>query len=150
MDADRFISLLNPVLIPILHSPLHFLASGGLMTLRYQGRKSGRTITIPVGYQRWDDRVDILVSKAPRKKWWRNFETPSVVDLRVRGEQLQGKASLVPIGDRAFRQAFEYTFKRLPFLPAQFDITDYDRSLGLSEAQLATLQQHGRLVSVEL
>jgi hypothetical protein len=150
MDADRFISLLNPILIPILHSPLHFLASGGLMTLRYQGRKSGRTITIPVGYQRWDDRIDILVSKAPRKQWWRNFETPAMVDLRVRGEQLQGKASLVSTGDRAFRQAFEYTFNRLPFLPSQFDIKDYDRSLGLSEAQLATLQQHGRLVSVEL
>jgi hypothetical protein len=150
MDADRFVSRLNPVLIALLHSPLHFLASGGLMTLRYRGRKSGRTITIPCGYQRWEDRVDVLVSKAPRKKWWRNFETPGRVELRVRGQRLEGKALIIAADESAFREAFQYTFNRLPFLPPRFDIDDYDRSVGLSDAQLAILEEQARLVSIEL
>ena len=73
-----------------------------------------------------------------------------MVELRVRGKRLEGKASVIPADESAFREAFQYTFNRLPFLPPQFDIDDYDRSVGLSEAQLAILEEQARLVSIEL
>ncbi len=43
-------TLANPVLIFLLRSPLHTLVSRSLMVLIFQGRKSGKRYTIPVGY----------------------------------------------------------------------------------------------------
>jgi hypothetical protein len=88
MNANRFLSPLNPWLVRLLHSPLHFVVSAGLMTITYTGRRSGRRITIPVGYQDHAKHVDILVSKAPRKKWWRNFKSLGAVELRIRGKRV--------------------------------------------------------------
>jgi len=44
-----------------------------LTTITYIGRRSGRTITLPVGYRRSGDTVTIVVAMPDRKKWWRNF-----------------------------------------------------------------------------
>lgn len=150
MDADRFLSPLNPILIALLHSPLHFIASGGLMTLRYTGRRSGRSITIPVGYQRNRDWVDVLVSKAPRKQWWRNFASPGRVELRVCGKRIQGVAELVSVEAPEFGAAFGDAFARLPFLASQFEVEGYDKVAGLSSAQVGTLAKHGRVVRITL
>lgn len=150
MDADRFFSALNPILIRLLHSPLHFLASSHLMTLSYAGRRSGREITIPVGYQCHDDFVDVLVSKARRKKWWRNFEIPRTVALRVRGRRVEGQALLVPSDSQDFRDAYEAVFQAMPILPKQFGVDDYDKSRGLNDDQVAVLASEGRLVRILL
>jgi hypothetical protein len=39
----------------------------------YTGRRSGRTISTPVGYQRKGDLVEIRVVMPDAKTWWRNF-----------------------------------------------------------------------------
>lgn len=150
MDADRIMSRLNPLIVGLLHSPLHFIASIGLMSLSYTGRRSGKRITIPVGYQRKGDEITVLVSKAWRKRWWRNFEQPTTVELRVRGRRLQGEGSLVPVDAPAFRQAYETTFSRLPGLPRQFGIDDYRKADGLNDAQQAILAEQGRVVLIRL
>jgi len=41
--------------------------------ITYTGRKSGRTITLPVGYRRSGDTVTIRVAMPDEKTWWRNF-----------------------------------------------------------------------------
>jgi len=150
MDVDVIFSRLNPLLIALLHSPLHFLASAGLMTLAYEGRRSGRRVVIPVGYQREGDRIEVLVSKALRKKWWRNFEAPRGVELRVRGQRLEGRARLLAAEDPAFRTAFERTFDRMPLLPKQFDIPDYQRREGLTPDQLDRVTRDGRVVCIDI
>ena len=38
----------------------------------YTGRRSGRTFTIPVGYKRIGDGVEIRVMMPDAKTWWRN------------------------------------------------------------------------------
>ena len=150
MDLDRLARHLNPILIRLLHSPLHGVASRGLMTLRYRGRRTGREITLPVGYQRHrDGHIDVLVSKAPRKRWWRNFAEPGPVELCVRGERLRGTARLVPAEDPAFVEAFAETFRRLPFLPGQFDVADWETGTPPSTEQLARLRAAGRLVRID-
>lgn len=150
MDADRIMTRLNPLIVALLHSPLHVIASAGLMTLSFTGRRSGRSFTIPVGYQRSGDRITVLVSKAWRKQWWRNFEEPGEVGMRVRGGQLSGRARLVPAGAPEFREAFEATFARLPMLPRQFGIDDYRKTDGLTDADFEIVAEQGRMVAIEL
>ena len=45
----------------------------GLTTIRYTGRRSGRTVELPVGYRRKGGAILIGVAMPDGKKWWRNF-----------------------------------------------------------------------------
>ena len=47
--------------------------SGPLTTITYTGRRTGRTISTPVLYQRSGDEVLIGVRDPDGKTWWRNF-----------------------------------------------------------------------------
>ncbi|MFE5337075.1 hypothetical protein ACFQ8E_14280 [Isoptericola sp. NPDC056573] len=44
-----------------------------LTIVRYTGRRSGRHVTIPVGFRRRGDEVVIGVGVPDAKSWWRNF-----------------------------------------------------------------------------
>jgi hypothetical protein len=149
MDADRLASRLNPLVTWLLRSPLHGLASGGLLLLTYTGRRSGRRITLPVGYQRKGEVLTVLVSRARRKGWWRNFAEPREVALRLRGRERTGEARLVPGESEAFRDAVDASFRRLPRLGRQFGI-DYDRSRGLTAEQWRQVAAEGALVRIAL
>ena len=116
MDLDRVMTTLNPAIVWILRSPLHPLLSAALMLITVTGRRSGRRYTIPVGYQRDGARFTILVSKARRKNWWRNYLDPRPAELHVHGRTLRGRAWVVPDDSEEFRDAIEATFHRLPFL----------------------------------
>jgi hypothetical protein len=150
MDVDRFFTPMNRLILGLLHSPLHFIASAGLMSLTYTGRRSGRRITIPVGYQRQGDTIIVLVSKAHRKSWWRNFEQPAEVELRVRGRRLSGEGVLIPTDAPEFKSAHEATFARIPSVAKQFGIDDYRKGSELSDAQLAVLAKQGRVIRIAL
>jgi hypothetical protein len=71
----------NPVVRPLLRSPLHGLLSGRLMLLRYTGHRSGRTYTIPVGY--FARREDELIAVSSMG-WWRSLLDGRPVRLLVR------------------------------------------------------------------
>jgi hypothetical protein len=49
------------------------LVSGYITTISYVGRKSGRTFSLPIGYQRSGDIITIGASMPDKKAWWRNF-----------------------------------------------------------------------------
>lgn len=51
--------------------------------LGFSGRRSGQSYTIPVSYQRDGDTVTVVTKKV--RRWWRNFETPAEVELRLIG-----------------------------------------------------------------
>jgi len=142
-------SRLNPVVAGVLRSPLHPLLSGGLMLLRVTGRRTGRHYWIPVGYRRDGDTITVLVSRARRKQWWRNYREPGPVEVLLRGRSLRGEASLVPPESARFRTAIEGTFARLPALGGQFGIR-YDRAIGLTESQCRTVAADGVVVSIDL
>lgn len=44
-----------------------------LTQIAYTGRRSGRTVSTPVGYRRAGDVVTIRVMMPDAKSWWRNF-----------------------------------------------------------------------------
>lgn len=149
MDYDRIMTRLNPAIVWILRSPLHPLLSVGLMLITVTGRRTGRRYTIPVGYQRHGDEITVLISKARRKRWWRNYLEPRPVELHVRGRALQGEARVLPGSSEEFRAAMDGTFRRLPFMGRQFGI-DYDRHAGLSDDQWRTVAAEGAVVKIAI
>jgi hypothetical protein len=76
----------NRIVAGVLRSPLHGLLSGKVDLLRYDGRRSGRTIETPTQYVLVGDDVVILVGRPDTKSWWRNFTEPRDLDVLIAGE----------------------------------------------------------------
>ena len=125
------------------------MLDGVLLMLRVTGRRTGRQYWIPVGYQRDGDTITVLVSKAPRKQWWRNYRNPGPVDVLLHGRTLHGRAHVLSTGSAAFQEAIERTFRRVPGLGRQFGI-HYDRRTGLTPAQCQTVAANAVVVSINL
>ncbi len=148
MGMDSFFSKTNPFMVGLLRSRLHWPMSSFVMLLTVTGRMSGRRYTFPVGYQRDGGDVVVLVSEAPKKKWWRNFRTPGPVELHLRGRSCRGEAHLVPPGSEEFEERIEYTIRRVPGLAGSLGI-DYDRKRGLTREQRKILAEQAVVVYVE-
>ena len=142
-------SRLDPVIAWLLRSPLHPLLSRGLMLITVTGRRTGRRYTIPVGYQRHGDSIRVLVSKARRKQWWRNYREPAEVELCLRGAALRGRARVVPSDTQEFREALTEALRRLPFLARQFGIS-LPRGGAPTDAHWRTLAGEVVLVAIAL
>jgi len=119
------------------------------MVISVTGRRTGRQYSIPVGYQRMGNQIRVLVSKARRKNWWRNLQTPTVVTLRVRGRKLCGTAHVVSPTAPEFRETIRTTLTRLPSLGHQFGI-EYDPDAEIDEKQWAVLGEANVLVAIDL
>jgi hypothetical protein len=149
LDVDRWMTRLNPLVVWLLRSPLHRLLDGGLMLITVTGRRSARRYTIPVGYQRDGDLLHVLVSKARRKQWWRNYREPSPVEVRLCGERRHGEARVVPVESALFRDVVAATLRRIPMLGAQLGI-DYDAQRGLTDEQRRIVMAEAALVEIAL
>ncbi len=147
VSLDSIFSRLNPLVALVLRSPLHGLASGGLMLLTFTGRHSGRRFTIPVGYQRDGDVLTVMVSYAARKQWWKNYREPGPVELRLRGCTRSATAQVIPTHTPEFRQKAERTLRRLPWMAGQFGI-EYQKGDSLSEEQFAELASNIACVQI--
>lgn len=64
----------------------------GVALFTFTGHKTGGRYQIPVSYQRDGDTVTIITKKV--RNWWRNFETPAEVELRLAGRVHTGKAEI--------------------------------------------------------
>jgi deazaflavin-dependent oxidoreductase (nitroreductase family) len=82
----------NPLVRGVLRSPAHGLLSSHLALLTVTGRRSGRTYTFPVGYDRDGDRVTIGVDWPERKRWWRNLRDAAPVEIWLAGVRRAGTA----------------------------------------------------------
>lgn len=85
----------NELALAVLHSPLHRLLSGSLVTVWYQGRRSGKDYVLPLQYVEDGNTLVVWAGNPGAKTWWRNFSTPNVVSLRLRGRLRSGKAEVV-------------------------------------------------------
>jgi hypothetical protein len=92
--------LANRVLIPLLESSLGDTLGRRLAVLDYVGRRSGRPHRLVVGYLAEGRSVRITVGMAEHKTWWRNFETPHPLTLRLAGIDHHVFAHVVHDGDR--------------------------------------------------
>jgi len=74
---------MNQLMVRLLQSRAHRLASRWFCLVRYTGRRSGRVFCTPTQYVEYGVDILILVGHAESKSWWRNFQTPGGHDLQV-------------------------------------------------------------------
>ncbi|HUO38838.1 MAG TPA: nitroreductase/quinone reductase family protein [Mycobacterium sp.] len=84
---------------PLFNAPVVALTrwgrvlDGNIAVLTYTGRRSGRTVSLPVAYRRRGDDITINVNMPEAKTWWRNFLGDGApLTLRVYGRDLPGHA----------------------------------------------------------
>ncbi|MGB6179741.1 MAG: hypothetical protein WBF79_00700 [Rhodococcus sp. (in: high G+C Gram-positive bacteria)] len=64
----------NKLVTPLLAMPgLSALLGRGFATISYVGRRSGKTVTLPVNYRKSGNTVTVMVAAPSQKSWWRNF-----------------------------------------------------------------------------
>ncbi len=93
---QRMARPVNAVVAPLVNSPRWGWLVGRFMAvITYTGRRSGRTITTPVGYsRRGEDVLRIRVEFPDKKVWWRNFQGEGgPISLRLRGDERVGHAA---------------------------------------------------------
>lgn len=68
------VPMVNRMAVALLDAPvLGRLVGRGLVKIRYVGRRSGKTVELPVGYRRSGTDIVIGVAAPDAKTWWRNF-----------------------------------------------------------------------------
>jgi len=77
--------LINPLVVFILRSPLHFLASKNLIFITFQGRKSRKTFNIPVSYHREGNNLIALTLK--QNLWWKNLKMHNRTQITLLGKK---------------------------------------------------------------
>ena len=80
MNGNDFVKL-------ALRSPLQAMM-GDTMLITVTGRKTGRKITLPVGFYREGNTLWIISSRD--RTWWRNIGTGAEVDIHLHGRDLGG------------------------------------------------------------
>ena len=74
MSDSLFVRGVNATAVALLDAPvLGRIVGRGLVKIRYVGRRSGRTVELPVGYRRSGKNIVIGVMAPDSKTWWRNF-----------------------------------------------------------------------------
>jgi hypothetical protein len=82
---------INPVMRRVLAGRFHrTMGSDTLMVLDFQGRRTGRPFSFPIGYMQVDDS---LVCYTPFG-WWRNLRGGVPVSVTLRGRTLDGRADV--------------------------------------------------------
>lgn len=90
---ESLFAFINPMMIGLLHSPVHGLMSASLMTISYTGAKTGNKHTVPVRYMR--DGNHVCCTTSTDTGWWHNFRDPRSVQLRLEGAKVDGTATAV-------------------------------------------------------
>lgn len=96
MNFNRpLVNRVNKLVVGLRDAPLvGKLVRKGITVVSYTGRKSGRTFTTPVGYQRKGDTVNIQVMMPDSKNWWRNFSGEGgPLTLELDGAERTGHAT---------------------------------------------------------
>jgi hypothetical protein len=68
------VPMVNRLAVALLDAPvLGRIVGRRLVKIRYVGRRSGKTVELPVGYRRSGNDIIIGVAAPDAKTWWRNF-----------------------------------------------------------------------------
>lgn len=83
----------NPLMIWLLHSPLHMLAGRSTMLITFTGRRNGKSHTTPVNYI--IDDGTLLVITLRNRSWWKNLRGGAKVKVRLRGKDVDAEGMAV-------------------------------------------------------
>ena len=136
----KFFDRTNPVMIRVLTSRAHRLLSAGLCVIEYEGRRSGTTFRLPVGYHEIDGAVVVSTSIAPERTWWRNFEGGHPARLCVRGRWSVVEGRVLEPGTDEYRHWVEAIFRRGRVVSKAMGV-DFDPEVGLTDEAIAFLAE---------
>jgi hypothetical protein len=139
---------LNPLLVALLRSRLHWPLSAALMAVTVTGRRSGRRYTIPVGYHDVGDAIVVMVSDAAHRQWWRNFHGGAPATLWLRGRPVAAHGVVVPPASPEFGARAEQAFRRASVIAGIFGIA-FDPANGLTDGQRQALAAYARIVTFQ-
>ncbi len=100
----------NDLVTFLLRSPLHRLISNQLLLLMYTGRKSGRQVTVPLGYARQGNTIVLLTDHA----WYKSLLANPQVSLRIQGKTYTGSAEVIADDKAVVEQEMIYFVKQRP------------------------------------
>jgi hypothetical protein len=92
---DNVLRAVNALAVSLINAPVLGRVIGqGLVVVRYTGRRSGKTVEMPVGYLGRGNVVTINVAAPDGKNWWRNFlgDGAELTLLNFRGADRTGHA----------------------------------------------------------
>ena len=76
----------NSMMKFMLRSPFHRGISQSIMLITFTGRKTGKRYTTPIRYLQTHNKVIAFT----QEKWWKNLETKTPIELRLRGDRVRG------------------------------------------------------------
>ena len=88
---DRLMGLALGVPPVLLRTPLHGLVSGGVVSITFRGRRSGRSYRATANYLREDGSLVVTTDG----RWWKNLRAGEPVTVRLRGRDVRGVAEAV-------------------------------------------------------
>ncbi len=103
----------NRMVRALLRSPLKGVLRG-VCELGYVGRRTGRTLGLPVAFACEQDRLVVYVGHSAGKLWWRNFVEPWPVSARIDGVDRPGTGRVVLSTDPDRAQAVGIYRRRRP------------------------------------
>ena len=83
----------NDFMAWVLRSPFHGMLSGGMMLITVNGRKTGKSYTLPVEYM--EEQGGLWVMSWRNRRWWRNLEGGATVSLVLRRKSVKGIAEIL-------------------------------------------------------
>jgi hypothetical protein len=112
----------NPIMTWLLNSRFHKLVSGSILLLTIRGRKSGRTISVPVNYIR--DGRTLWVLSDRQRTWWRNLTGGAPLSVMIARKTKRARGEVI-LHDREVAHALCEYFKQAPgmakYLKVKFD-----------------------------
>ncbi len=94
-DRARRAPLANRLLAWTLRSPVSGVVDSALVLLTVRGRRTGRSISLPVQYAAGHDALWVWPGHPERKTWWRNLRQSQRVMIRLRGRDVNAVARVV-------------------------------------------------------
>jgi hypothetical protein len=118
-------------MIRVLTSRAHRLLSSGLCVIEYDGRRSGKTFRLPVGFHEIDGTVIVSTSIAPERNWWRNFSRAHPARLCIAGRWRDVEGQVLEPGTDEYRRWVEAIFRRGRVVSKAMGV-DFDPAVGLT------------------
>ncbi len=102
------ITIGNPIMKFLLHSPWHKMASNNILLITVTGRKTGKQYTTPVNYIEDEDEGILTILTHSHRTWWRNLRGNAPVTVRLRGETLTGVGRVYEEGPQLAEIFYQY------------------------------------------
>ena len=105
-DVLNLTNVFNPLMIRLLRSPLHKIASKNTLLITFAGNKSGKKYTTPVNYV-IDGKV-IFITSLRSRTWWKNLRGGAKIKVHMQGKDLETNGEVFEDNEKVKEQLMRY------------------------------------------